>query len=295
MERLDKHEYKYETIVIGGGLSALLFSYYNNCPCIFSEPRVPFEFDVFDGGSDISFLGLPPGANKTVTWQRLITTLALGGLLPMGDKVASLSVQENKLKASTHNSRLGRFEFDKLVVFDDKSIRGLPKVKDQQVGRCKVIDWFHVRSGMEHDHDLFETEDDFIQKVIFYPSERFGNQTSGRMRKDLVAISHLDEDQINNFDYSDTMAKFKIVQMMKDAGIKGARNGRDTYNPNIYRYYSPKIEAVEREIIRDIKSFYHDDERFQFHYETPEEIIENYSCDPASYSSKITDLMFKNN
>jgi len=295
VERLDKHEYKYETIVIGGGLSALLFSYYNNCPCIFSEPRVPFEFDVFDGGSDISFLGLPPGANKTVTWQRLITTLALGGLLPMGDKVASLSVQENKLKASTHNSRLGRFEFDKLVVFDDKSIRGLPKVKDQQVGRCKVIDWFHVRSGMEHDHDLFETEDDFIQKVIFYPSERFGNQTSGRMRKDLVAISHLDEDQINNFDYSDTMAKFKIVQMMKDAGIKGARNGRDTYNPNIYRYYSPKIEAVEREIIRDIKSFYHDDERFQFHYETPEEIIENYSCDPASYSSKITDLMFKNN
>lgn len=211
----------------------------------------------------------------------------------MGDKVASLSVQENKLKASTHNSRLGRFEFDKLVIFDDKSIRGLPRVRDQQVGRCKVIDWFHVRSGMEHEHDLLETEDDFIQKVIFYPSERFGNQTSGRMRKDLVAISYLDEDQINNFDYSDTMAKFKIVQMMKDAGIKGARNGRDTYNPNIYRYYSPKIEAVEREILRDIKSFYHDDERFQFHYDTPEEIIENYFRDRDSYASKIASLLFK--
>jgi len=295
VERLDKHEYKYETIVIGGGLSALLFSYYNNFPCIFSEPSVPFEFDVFDGGTDVSFLGLRPGASKTIVWQRLIMALALGGLLPMGDKVASLSVQENKLKASTHNSRLGRFEFDKLIVFDDKSIRGLPKVKDQQVKACRVIDWFHVRSGMEHDHDLFETEDDFIRKVVFYPSERFGNQTSGRVRKDLVAISHLAEDQINNFDYSDTMAKFKITQMMKDAGIKGARNGRDTYNPNIYRYYSPKIEAVEREILRDIKSFYHDDERFQFHYETPEEVIENYSCDPTSYSSKITDLMFKNN
>jgi len=128
VERLDKHEYKYETIVIGGGLSALLFSYYNDFPCIFSEPSVPFEFDVFDGGTDVSFLGLRPGASKTIVWQRLIMALALGGLLPMGDKVASLSVQENKLKASTHNSRLGRFEFDKLIVFDDKSIRGLPKV-----------------------------------------------------------------------------------------------------------------------------------------------------------------------
>ena len=295
MKRLDKHEYKYETIVIGGGLNALLFSYYNNYPCIFGEPIVPFILDVYNEGLDFSFLGLRPGASKAIVWQRLITSLSLGALLPMGDKVASLSVQENKLKASTHNSRLGRFEFDKLIVFDDKGIRGLPKVKEQRVGKCRIVDWFHVRSGMEHDHNLFETKDDFIQKVIFYPSERFGNQKSGRLRKDLVAISHLDEDQINDFDYSDTMAKFKITQMMKDAGIRGARNGRDTYNPKIYRYYSPKIEAVEREIIRDVKNFYEKDERFEFHYETPEEIIKNYSCDPLSYSSKMTELMFKKN
>jgi len=292
VKRLDKHEYKYETIVIGGGLNALLFSYYNNYPCIFGEPIVPFILDVYNEGLDFSFLGLRPGASKAIVWQRLITSLSLGALLPMGDKVASLSVQENKLKASTHNSRLGRFEFDKLIVFDDKGIRGLPKVKEQQFGKCRIIDWFHVRSGMEHDHNLFETKDDFIQKVIFYPSERFGNQKSGRLRKDLVAISHLDEDQINDFDYSDTMAKFKITQMMKDAGIRGARNGRDTYNPKIYRYYSPKIEAVEREIIRDVKSFYCDDERFEFRYENPEEIIEKFACDPKTYTSVITNLLY---
>lgn len=295
MKRLDKHEYKHSKIVIGGGLSALLFSYYNNYPCIFSKPIVPFILDVYDEGYDFSFLGLRPGASKTIVWQRLITALSLGALLPMGDKVASMRIQENKLKASTHNSRLGRFEFEKLIIFDDKDIIGMPKVREQQIGKCRVIDWFHVRSGMEHDHDLFETKENFIQKVIFYPSERFGNQKSGRLRKDLVAISHLDEDQINDFDYSDTMAKFKITQMMKDAGIRGARNGRDTYNPKIYRYYSPKIEAVEREIIRDVKNFYEKDERFEFHYETPEEIIKNYSCDPLSYSSKMTELMFKKN
>ena len=295
MKRLDKHEYKYEMIVIGGGLNALLFSYYNNYPCIFCKPLVPFIFDMCNEGYDFSFLGLHPGASKAIVWQRLIISLSLAGLLPMGDKVVSLGVQKDKLKASTHNSRLGRFEFNKLIIFDDKDIRGLPKVKEQQFGKCRVIDWFHVRSGMEHDHNLFETEDNFIQKVIFHPSDRFGNQTSGRLRKDLVAISYLDENQIDDFDYSDTMAKFKITQMMKDAGIKGARNGRDTYNPNIYRYYSPKIEAVERQIIPDIKNFYHKDERFEFRYETPEEIIEKFSRHPETYASKIANLINRAN
>jgi len=83
--------------------------------------------------------------------------------------------------------------------------------------------------------------------------------------------------------------------MMKDAGIKGARNGRDTYNPNIYRYYSPKIEAVERQIIPDIKNFYHKDERFEFRYETPEEIIEKFSRNPETYASKIANLINRAN
>tara|TARA_R110002126_G_scaffold83133_2_gene203180 strand:+ start:467 stop:1354 length:888 start_codon:yes stop_codon:yes gene_type:complete len=295
VEKLDKHEYKYQEIVIGGGLSALLYSYYNNCPCIFSKPDVPFEFDVFDDKYDFSFLGSIDDQNRLTIWQRLIASLSLGGLLPMSDKVENVSIQESRLKAVTKNSRLGRFEFEKLTIFDDREVRGLPRVKEQKIGKCRVIDWFHVRSGMEHDHNLLQTKDEFIKEVIFYPSDRFGNQTSGRVRKDLVALSHLDEAQLNDFDYSDTMAKFKITQMMKDAGIKGARNGKDMYNPNIYRYYSPKVEAVEREVRRDIKNFYHDDGRFEFRYETPEEIIENYICDPCSYTSKITELLYKNN
>jgi hypothetical protein len=290
--KLDKHEYSYETIVVGGGLSALLYSYFFAFPCIFVEPALPFKFDIFEGDLDFSFLGIE-GSNKEIIWQRLLTALSLGGQLPMSDKAESISIQDNKLKAVTSNSRLGRFEFDKLVIFDDRDVRGLPPIRKQEVGKCRIFDWFHVRSGMEHDHDSLETEDNFIQKVIFYPSDRFGNQTSGRVRKDLVAISHLDEDQVGDFDYSDTMAKFKITQMMKDAGIKGARNGRDTYNPNIYRYYSPKIEAVERQIFKDVKNFYKKDKRFEFRYEAPEEIIKLFSCDPQSYSSKITDLLYK--
>ena len=292
MPKLDKHEYFYETIVIGSGLNALLYSYFRALPCIFVEPAIPFQFDVLGGSFDFSFLGLE-GSNKEIIWQRLIAALSLGGQLPMSDKTEAISIQDNKLKAVTSNSRLGRFEFNKLVIFDDRGVRGLPPIRRQEVGKSRIFDWFHVRSGMEHNHDSLDTEDDFIQKVIFYPSDRFGNQTSGRVRKDLVAISYLDQDQVNDFDYSDTMAKFKITQMMKDAGIRGARNGRDAYNPNIYRYYSPKIEAVERQVFKNVKNFYKKDKRFEFRHETPEEVIKLFSCNPQSYSSKITDLLYK--
>ncbi len=292
MPKLDKHEYFYETIVIGSGLNALLYSYYSALPCIFVEPAIPFQFDVLEGSFDFSFLGLE-GSNKEIIWQRLITALSLGGQLPMSDKTEAISIQDNKLKAVTSNSRLGRFEFNKLVIFDDRGVRGLPPIRRQEVGKSRIFDWFHVRSGMEHNHDSLDTEDDFIQKVIFYPSDRFGNQTSGRVRKDLVAISYLDQDQVSDFDYSDTMAKFKITQMMKDAGIRGARNGRDAYNPNIYRYYSPKIEAVERQVFKNVKNFYKKDKRFDFRHEIPEEVIKLFSCNPQSYSSKITDLLYK--
>ena len=292
MPKLDKHEYFYETIVIGGGLDALLYSYFRALPCIFVEPAIPFQFDVLEGSFDFSFLGLE-GSNKEIIWQRLIAALSLGGQLPMSDKTEAISIQDNKLKAVTSNSRLGRFEFNKLVIFDDRGVRGLPPVRRQEVGKSRIFDWFHVRSGMEHNHDSLDTEDNFIQKVIFYPSDRFGNQTSGRVRKDLVAISYLDQDKVNDFDYSDTMAKFKITQMMKDAGIRGARNGRDAYNPNIYRYYSPKIEAVERQVFKNVKNFYKKDKRFDFRHEIPEEVIKLFSCNPQSYSSKITDLLYK--
>lgn len=289
--KLDRHIYQYDTMVIGGGLSATLYSYYNNLPCIYISGAPPFRFDVLEEGS---LLGSEE-TNMLEIWRKLNFILGVSGKSPMGGKVSSINISDNLLKAPTHNSRMGRFEFKKLIIFDDQGVFGLPSIRNQKIGKSRVLDWFDVRSGMEHDHDFLETEGNFIQKVIFYPSDRFGNQKSGRVRKDLVSISYLDEGDVKDFEYSDTMARFKILQMMKDAGIKGARNGRDTYNPEIYRYYSPKIEATQREIFPDIKNYYEDDERFEFRYDTADELIKQFTEEPNNYSSKLLNLLTKTN
>jgi len=288
--KLSKHIYHYDTIVVGGDLNAKVYAYYNKFPCICRSFNDPFRFDMLERG-----LPFFENRNTLQTLEKINFILGLSGLSPMGDKVSSMNVQNNFLKVSTKNHRLATYEFGKLIIFDDTGLDGLPPIKEQKNGKSRVLDWFDVRSGMEHQHDSFESDEDFVKKVIFYPSDRFGNQTSGRIRKDLVSVSYLDEAQVKDFEYSDTMARFKILQMMKDAGIKGARNGRDTNNPELYRYYSPKIEATQREIVPDVTNYYEEDPRFEFRYDTPEEIIKEFSEEPDSYASKLLNLLTKTN
>tara|TARA_Y100000310_G_scaffold149383_1_gene148657 strand:+ start:9 stop:881 length:873 start_codon:yes stop_codon:yes gene_type:complete len=286
MEKIHQQVFKYDRIVIGGGLNALLYAYLNNCPCIFTNIDPPFRFDDFDESFDFRPLGVIT-SSKLELWERLIRVLGLSGLLPMADKTASITINKNVLKAITHVSRLGRFQFEKLIIFDDEKVSGLPFIENRIELPAKVIDWFNVRSGMEHHLDVIHTHDHFVSRIYFYPSDRLDGAKGKRLRKDLVAVSYLEPDQLNNFDYSPTMARFKIIQLMKEAGIRGARNGRDTYNPKLYRYYSPKIESAQRERIRDIKNYYEPDERFEFRYDTPEEIIKNFPEELESYSSRL--------
>lgn len=289
--KLDKHTYEHETIVIGGGLNALLYSFFTGYPCICIEPLPPFRFDWCPDGHNFSFLHTESKSCR-LAWERLMFVMGLGGQLPMTNRASAANIQDNLLKVTTTNSRLGRFEFEKLVIFDDTRVSGLPLIKERHKGKYRVLDWFDVRSGMEHEHDVFETDSDFIKTVHFYPSDRFGEQKKSRIRKDLVAVSYLDQEQLDDFDYSDTMARFKILDMMKKAGIKGARNGRDTYNPNLYRYYSVKIEPTQRQIVPNIKTFYEEDDRFEFRYDTTEEILDNYKNDMENYTSKINNVLF---
>jgi hypothetical protein len=107
--------------------------------------------------------------NTLQSWETLNFILGLSGQLPIGDKAVSLNIRDNVLKVTTKDSRLGRFEFNKLVIFDDTNVYGLPLIKEKRIGKSRVLDWFDVRSGMEHQHDSFESDEDFVKKVIFYP------------------------------------------------------------------------------------------------------------------------------
>jgi len=286
--KLDRHIYEKSQIVIGGCLSSLLYAYKNDLPVVFINPRPPFRYDKVESEYDLSFLGLPPFETyyQKQVWERLLLLLGLSGNLPLSNNAAGLRVVDDLLTVTTENHRVVKFKFDRLIIFDDEGVTGLPPMSGQIAAKNRVIDWVNVRSGCTHSHDELKTNDDFVSHIIFYPSDRTDNNNL----KDLVSVSYLTDEELQDHEYSDTMVKFKVQKMMKEAGIRGARNGRDVKNPNKYKYYAVKIEPSERVVEKDIKRYYEPDERFEFHYEGVLDLIKDPKS-PPGYLGKLSEAL----
>jgi hypothetical protein len=284
----------YDKVVIGSSLEALTYACLNNLPVICSSLNPPHRFETFSSTQDLSILGTQNyarsvqtnfsektiGIDKLRLWEKLFFFLSASGLCPLVDKVVSLRITDNILKAATAKARLAKIHFNELIIFDDKDLHGIgvPKIKDE---KYEVHDWFDVRSGMKHDYDQIEDTTDFVNHILFYPSDRVEGTHNF---KDAVAISYLTKAQLEDFEYSDINARFKTLYMMKKCGIRGARNGRDVLDKTKYKYYSVKIENTKREIIKP-RNIYESFDNITFNYDSFGDIIKTPFKE--SYVSKI--------
>jgi hypothetical protein len=299
---LNHHVYEVDELVIGNSLEAVSYSYLNGRSLILNSIKKPHFFDFFDAGIDLSkypieiveyeMAGLDNtkivGASKLEIWENLVFYLSVSGLMPLSDKVYSMRIEDNNLlKVTTKDSRVLRFKFDKLRIFDTENVAGFESFKE--TNKFKVVDWINVRSGMKHKYDYFETDDDFVKEVYFYPSQRTGGGEKDE-RKDLVAVSYLTKEQLNDFEYSDTYAKFKILSLMKEAGIKGARNGKNVNDPEKYNYHSIKIEPSHREVQANEKPAREDETSLVFDNRKERDIyLQSEEC--KGYLNKISKIL----
>ena len=132
------------------------------------------------------------------------------------------------------------------IIIEAKNIR---KFSSFETGWSYVYDYFDWRSGSLHGFDRIEdNEDNFIKKIIFYSSERDRVNSSV---KDLVGVSYLRDDQLEDLEVSPTYSRLKMLRMMKNSGIKGRVTG---YNSSgLGTYTSPIIEFNKRIIKSDYK------------------------------------------
>ena len=289
------HTYEYDKIVIGSSVSALLYSYFNNIPAIFTNIEKPKFFERFSLNANFNDLGFDTatsnlamadfnqtiGVPKYYIWGRLVYLLSYAGLLPLSEKAISIRLEDKSiLRVATEYSRFAKFKFNQLLVFSDDNFHG---IESKNSNLYEVIDWMNVRSGMTHGLDRIENTSNFVKCIHFYPSDRIDGAHN---KKDLVAVSHLTEEQLADFNYSDTYARFIVEDLMKKNGIKGRRNGRDTNNPNLYRYYSIKIETAKREI-NNIKYLTSPDENVIIMRSTDEELLQQYSGTSNQYIQKL--------
>ena len=293
-----------DNVVVGNGLNAVLFAYLNNYTLINNGHRIPFRFDFLALTDVLSHLVVPQeeiilqgkeekisfGTPKEDIYKHLLFVLSLAGLNPLSDKVVSIRLDDdNTLRVVTERSQIG-FKYEKLFIFDDTNVHGLPdKLENINEGLYKILDWIIMKSCTTHPYEYFETSDDFVNEVFFYPSERFDGYHP--TKKDAVVVSYLTEGQLHDSSYSDTYVKFKVLDIMKEAGIRGARNGRDMLDKTKYKHYALKIEPAKREITSLQKNLYEDTNNIEFVHDSEEDIINKYFIDNQSYSYKVNRKM----
>ena len=230
---LEQHFYHWDTVVIGGGLNAIICAHKTNSYIICNTLVRIFPYDTCSAGRAL-------GRLKLDLYEELAYKLALDGKHPFVDRVSSvrINLEESTLKVVTKRSRSFSIRFNHLHVFDDENVHGLPS-KLSGVAKYRVLDWFDVRSGAKHEHERLESGEDFVKNIFFYPSNRVSGNHN---KKDLVCESYMTSEQLHYVDYSDTIVRLKATSMMKEAGIKGTSNGK---NKNL----SIKLELREREVI----------------------------------------------
>tara|TARA_R110002074_G_scaffold140868_4_gene287163 strand:+ start:3299 stop:4192 length:894 start_codon:yes stop_codon:yes gene_type:complete len=267
---------EYDELAVGSSLEALLYCTLNNVPLISCRLLTPQHFETHK--LDLSILGLKAPNNSSLwLWERLFFYLSLTGLLPLADKAVVLRISESIVKASTSRARQAKIKFNKLTVFDDFAVSGIGIPTENITEKFKVYDWFDVRSGMKHPHDILHTDDDFVKQIIFYKTLRMDGDHDF---KDAVSISYLTKDELGQFEYSDVNSRFKTLYLMKEAGIRGARNGRDMNDKTKYKYYAVKIENTSRDIITP-RPVYQSFDNIDFNYDSLNDIMESTPLKPS--------------
>ena len=117
--------------------------------------------------------------------------------------------------------------YEKLHLYDDENVEGASL--DRELLHYRVIDWFDCQGLYDLDFYEITTDDKFVNIIKLFKSRRIdGNQKY----LDLLCESFLTDKRLKSFDYSNTMARFKVVDLLKKHGVTDPRMvhwKRDTY------------------------------------------------------------------
>jgi hypothetical protein len=220
MEKLDK--LKYDTIVLGGTLEALIHSYVEGIPLIMVNPQIPFSIDLD-----------PLGSNKSKVWAKLSFFLSYAGLNPLGLKAESYRLEENNIVSVFGKSSYKvEFEYNNIIRYDQIKPTEMLRVFDY----LKII---NVRKNHKNIIKQINSGDDFVNHFL---------TDFEKDRNYICAVSKIKRSEIDKEGYSEIYARLKSVELIKSAGVTGTID-IDKNSKVINRFI--KITSLKREVIYD--------------------------------------------
>jgi len=204
-------DFKVRNIVVGADIDAVRFAHDNKFFLI--KNRAPYHH---------SYEGIEE------EWAAKTYELFELGLVPFRDRVNSLRIiQEKKMIKINSTGSVYTVEYEKLHLFDYENVSGVENKKE--IVTYRVIDWFDCKGLGVLNLEEIKTEDKFVNNIKFFPSCRVDG---ARKCLDLFCESFLSREQLSDFEFSDTMARFKVLDVLKKHDVDKAELTlwkRDTY------------------------------------------------------------------
>jgi hypothetical protein len=239
-------------VVIGHSPESAAFAYLNDCYHIQSTDFQPLFFEEYP---DFTFFGTK---NKSQIWRKFKLWLGLLARNLDYPSVERIRIQDNKIKLFDDNL-LVELDFEKCYVFESLNVTHENKIQETKPQVYKVVDDFIIsRIGKKVTHiDSVCTGDDLLRETHFYNSLRVDG---AKFVTDAVTTSYLTREQLYDFDYSDTMANFKLKSQLNSLGYIGRKekgkykNGTDIYKKLITKHIKRYVIPEDAHIYKNTKN-----------------------------------------
>tara|TARA_Y100001937_G_scaffold125930_1_gene193897 strand:- start:2989 stop:3780 length:792 start_codon:yes stop_codon:yes gene_type:complete len=257
-----------KNIVIGHSLASIMYAFYNQYHFIANCTFRPF---FFDDPEKQSFLGMK---GKREIFDEIQNILSFVGANLTEKETKRIRVSDNSLKLFG-NDLLASYTFEKCYICDNANITFENPVKIAKPKTFLVIDDFKLsRLGTKKENlSPINTLDKLVFKACFYNS---GRVDGAKRVTDAITLSRLEEKDLHDFNYSDTMAMFKLRSCLADAGYAGVYEKAPQPNskPKLRRV---TVEHVERILFEEDNNEYFDSDRIKFINPSVEEFYSGYT------------------
>ena len=230
-----EHVYNWPNITIGSNTDAIKYAYKNKNYLLSNDSPDVLPFNTVSDANYLALVDSDAPMSEEEYWAKLNYLHSMRGMSPFGNNIGNIRFETlNEIKVTTKDEKVYRLNFENARLFSLTNIVGLPAEFREELDHYVVYDWFDVNSGMIHEYDYVEDDDDFVNKINFFISTRIdGNKD----KKDLAACSFMNEEMLNSPDYSDTIARLKITSMMNDREVKNMK--MQLWKRDVFRINKP--------------------------------------------------------
>tara|TARA_A100001515_G_scaffold4028_4_gene4038 strand:+ start:779 stop:1693 length:915 start_codon:yes stop_codon:yes gene_type:complete len=243
-------------IVIGHSLPSLIFSYLNDFPIIINKKAENNLFDLCSPHLDFNQIDLDCynlslnsvegvstfGCPKTHVKNQIIMCLSMSGLILNSVTFSNIKISQNQIECYSKSKKYP-FAYKKIHIFNSENVSGISLEKQNVF--YEVYDKIHMKHSNQNSVEFIETGDNFVNKIYIYPSKRNGAKKTDR---DIICKSILSREQLDSFEYSDTISRMKVASLMRQAGFEGSKSGPNKSNPKIHNRRELLLVSASRSV-----------------------------------------------